>query len=502
MPSGLFIQVILPLRLDWEPWYRTVDSSDVGVGTRVRVRFSGREYVAVVSSVGGTPDIEMARVQEIVCVEPRLERISDAEIRFWRFIASYYLCTLGEVYKFVYPSGKTAVEAKRANRKGSLSQEIKTVRPDKSDKQALRAILDAFVDHQPVLLEGRDRERIHAELARRTLEGGRDVLLLRPGAPHSSYVRQREMAKIVRGDAASVVGGGKELLFLPFSKLGLIIVDDEHSQSFKHSGVAPRFHARDAAVALALQHGADVLLSSATPSLESFYNARSGKYAHVVKEGACTVNVPEIIDTEAEFKKMGMVGQLSRKLIERIEAVPGRKLVIAPWPLDAPLEYRRLKTIRLQELQSEQLDKYDLVVLLNAEALLGGDDFRADEKALQILSRLSDEVKGEFVIQTRESGHPVFSTDRSQYRETLLAERKEFGFPPFSRMLQVVISDTNDARSRKMKPLLEKSLGGSLRILLPKDRELAARKASVASAVADFEKEKNYRGHIVIDVDP
>ncbi len=85
-------------------------------------------------------------------------------------------------------------------------------------------------------------------------------------------------------------------LFLPFSNLGCIIVDEEHEQTFKQHDPAPRYHARDAAIVLAKQHKAKVLLGSATPSLESFYNVQSKKYGLTeLKVRYGNVVLPEIL---------------------------------------------------------------------------------------------------------------------------------------------------------------------------------------------------------------
>ena len=501
MSAASYIQVILPLRLDWEPWYRSEE--DLPVGTRVRVKFAGKVYVAVVSASGGVPDIPLGKVQPLEEVASELERISAEQIGFWRFIASYYLCSIGEVYRMAYPAGKTAVESKRANKKGAGVSCVTPSRLDEEGKSAVRSILEAFADHQPVLLEGFSREAVYAELTRRTLADGRDVLLLRPDAPRLSYATQRELAKAVRNATPLLVEGGKSNLFLPFTKLGLVIVDDEHSASYKHSASSPRYHGRDAALALASQHGASVLLASATPSLESVSNARGGKFAYVSmrKKGSVAAK-PFVIGTGDEYRKSGMVGPLSRKLIERLDAVGGRKLVLTPWNLDEPLRYRRLKTVKFSALSSEKLGAYDLVAVLNAEALLSRDDFRADEKALQMLRYLENGTRGELVIQTSDASHPLFSMEHDKYLDLLLEERRQFGFPPFSRLVEVRIQDTNEKRREKMKSLLSRSLGGSLQVLMPKDRTLSSRKSALVALVAEFEKEYSYPGHIVIDVDP
>ena len=80
---------------------------------------------------------------------------------------------------------------------------------------------------------------------------------------------------------AQIVIGARSALFLPFSNLGFIIVDEEHEQTFKQVDPAPRYHARDASIVLANIHKAKVLLGSATPSIETYFNAQSGKYGLV-----------------------------------------------------------------------------------------------------------------------------------------------------------------------------------------------------------------------------
>src|SRR5690606_11962649 len=90
--------------------------------------------------------------------------------------------------------------------------------------------------------------------------------------------------------------GARSAIFLPFQDLGLIVVDEEHDPSFKQHDPAPRYHARDMAVVLARLHGAHLVLGSATPSLESLFNAHHGKYGHaelLVRHG--DVAMPRIV---------------------------------------------------------------------------------------------------------------------------------------------------------------------------------------------------------------
>ncbi|NQY07840.1 MAG: primosomal protein N', partial [Flavobacteriaceae bacterium] len=121
---------------------------------------------------------------------------------------------------------------------------------------------------------------------------------------------------------AQIIIGARSSVLLPFSNLGLIVVDEEHETSFKQFDPAPRYHARDAAIVLAKLHGAKVLLGSATPSIESFFNAKKGKYGLIVlKERFGNILLPDInlIDIKEKFKKRLMKGHFSDTLIKAIE---------------------------------------------------------------------------------------------------------------------------------------------------------------------------------------
>ena len=119
---------------------------------------------------------------------------------------------------------------------------------------------------------------------------------------HSKF-SQNERVEIwnkVKSGEARVILGARSSLFLPFNNLGLVICDEEHDTSYKQQDPAPRYHARDAAVYFASLFDARVLLGSATPSIESYYNARSGKYALTElneRFGKIAMPVIEMIDT-------------------------------------------------------------------------------------------------------------------------------------------------------------------------------------------------------------
>ncbi len=120
---------------------------------------------------------------------------------------------------------------------------------------------------------------------------------------------------------AQIVIGARSALFLPFSNLGLIIIDEEHEQTFKQVDPAPRYHARDAAIVLANAHKAKVLLGSATPSLETYFNAKSNKFGLVeVTERFGNVKMPEIelVDLKEKYFKKQMSGHFTDTLIDDI----------------------------------------------------------------------------------------------------------------------------------------------------------------------------------------
>jgi primosomal protein N' (replication factor Y) (superfamily II helicase) len=131
---------------------------------------------------------------------------------------------------------------------------------------------------------------------------------------------------------SKIVIGARSALFLPFSNLGLIIVDEEHEQTFKQVDPSPRYHARDAAIVLANLHKSKVLLGSATPSLETFFNAKSNKFGLVsVTQRFGNVKMPiiELVDLKIKYFQKKMSGHFSDTLIEEISlALPLGEQVI------------------------------------------------------------------------------------------------------------------------------------------------------------------------------
>lgn len=551
-----------------------------------------------------------------------------------------------------------------------------------AQEEAYSKIKEIFAKGKPALLHGvtgSGKTEIYLKLAQETLVMGKNVLYLVPEIALSRQLedrisetfpellvfhsgetmsRKREVATVLRhaGEPAEgkgyVVLGTRSAIFLPHKNLGLVIVDEEHDTSYKQDSPAPRYNGRETAIMMAKIFGANVILGSATPSLESLYNCSVGRYGLVTLNkrfyDAADSDI-EIIDTIAERRKNGMIGNFSRKLIEHIGKCLGEQrqvLILRERRAYSPIvqcqecgdipkcrccnvslslhrradgserlvchycgrvyEYtgkchkcggvlkplgsgtqkieeeasKLFPNARIARLDSDtaQSRKYEtdtirkfsngeidiligtrmvakgfdfsglsLVAVLQADSILGQEDYRADERGLQLLEQFRGRCgrrgeKGLFVVQTSQPEHPVYQSidgklDENGTMARFLGERKLFGYPPYSRVIGVVIKDYNQARVDLLSRDLGEYLRGALavkvsfasgvqngpdvigpyspaidkisnqnirqiRILLPKDRSLARNKETLAAAVERFEKEKKYSGHIALDVDP
>lgn len=217
-----------------------------------------------------------------------------------------------------------------------------------SQKTAFDAINDSLKKHTVCLLHGvtaSGKTEVYIKLIEQYITSGKQVLYLLPEialttqlvsrlrtyfgdtvAVFHSKFNNNERVEVWQqvldnSPKAKIVIGARSALFLPFQDLGLIVVDEEHEQTFKQFDPAPRYHARDAAVVLANSHKAKVLLGSATPSIETFFNAQAGKYGLVtIKERYSNVMMPdiELVDLKDKYKRKKMSGHFSDTLIEAI----------------------------------------------------------------------------------------------------------------------------------------------------------------------------------------
>ena len=722
MRERRYIQVLLPLRLKWEPFYSYSEdsSSPLVIGDRVRVEFAGKEYVGVVTVADareGAEKIGVERVKPVTGLAEGLDRITPEEMSLWRQVADYYLCTPGEVFKAAYPAGKVEEEevkvrvaerlaariakleekiekARREDTKAryiALREEIlrsaqndntRNAQNDNAANQndstrkvpvlsvaqetAFNSINEVFKARKPALLRGvtgSGKTEIYLKLAEETLSKGLNVLFLVPEIALSRQLEDRIRAVFPqelrvfhsaetpasRVEAAAflksspyVVLGTRSAIFLPHRKLGLVVVDEENDPSYKQDNPAPRYNGRETAIMLAGIFNANIILGSATPSLDSLYNCSVGRFGLIeltTRYFQAADSDVEVIDTIAERKKNGMIGSFSRKLIDRIAdclhsggqvailrerrsyspllqcqecgAIPkcqrcdaalslhikegGESKMVCHYcgrvreytgkcqvcggelkPLGAGTQRieeevqalfpeariarldsdsarsRKVETGVIKSFANGETDiligtrmvakGFDfsglaLVAVVGSDSLLGLQDYRADERALQLLEQFRGRCgrrseKGLFVIQTSQPGHPVYksvtgdlSIDDSTRK--LLSERKLFGYPPYSRVINSVIRDRNLPRLELMSkrlageiskalpsgdkiigpysPAVDKVAGEYIRIvrvLLPKDKNLRSSKSILAETVDHLEKDARYIGHISLDVDP
>jgi primosomal protein N' (replication factor Y) len=248
--------------------------------------------------------------------------------------------------------------------KTEVYEQLPPVKLNKHQQQVYGEIKQHFKDKKVVLLHGvtsGGKTEIYIKLIEEALGRGEQVLYLLPeialttqiisrlrkyfgekvGVYHSRYSKDEraEVWNHLLGSKLSedmvpydIILGPRSAMFLPFDNLGLVIVDEEHDQSYKQYDPAPRYHARDAAVYLSTMHGARVILGSATPSLESYYNAKTGKYALVeLTERYGGMQMPEIkvVDMRDEKRRRMSKSHFSSVLLNEMKlALEEQKQVI------------------------------------------------------------------------------------------------------------------------------------------------------------------------------
>ena len=379
----------------------------------------------------------------------------------------------------------------------------------------------------------------------------------------------------------SIILGARSSLFLPFDNLGLIIVDEEHEPSFKQYQPSPRYHARDAAIYLAYLHQAKVLLGSATPSIESYYNAKIGKYAFVeLNSRFSDIQLPEIltVDIKKDYLKKKMQYHFSPFLIKNIQSTlnQGKQIIlfknrrgytpilecsVCSWTptctsCNVSLTYHKDKNqlrchycgyskekvnkctscnndnmldkgFGTQQIEEQlkilfpdaktkrmdydstrkkqayssiisdfergvidiligtqmvtkglDFDNVSLVGVLNADTMLKFPNFRALERAYQLMSQVAGRsgrkgTRGKVIIQTYDQNHEILNQvkhhDYKSMYNKQLNERRIFKYPPFCRLISINIQHKNQNKlevlSIKLATSLRKSFGN--RVLGP-----------------------------------
>ncbi len=444
--------------------------------------------------------------------------------------------------------------------------------------ECLAALHDQFAKKNVCLLHGvtgSGKTQLYIKLIEQTINEGKQVLYLLPEIAlttqiirrlqkhfgghiaiyHSKFNDQEriELWNKIRSGEVSIVLGARSALFLPFNNLGFIIVDEEHDASYKQQDPAPRYNARDTAIYYASLFNAKVLLGSATPSLESYYNVSQHKYGLVeLNERFGGIELPaiEIVNTRQVAQKgkvmispqlkeaiqqamdndkqvilfqnrrgynpyliCGTCGYIpqcnhcdvsltlhkysnklhchycgstypslvvcpacgnnhwqeknfgTEKIEEQLEA-DFSKYKIARMDVDSVRGKTAHDTLiqlfeqhRLDILVGTQMvvkgldfDKVSLVGILDADGLLSFADFRVNERAFQLMEQVSGRAgrknaQGKVIIQALNVHHPIIQLvqqhDYKKFYELEIASRKEFFYPPFSRMILLTLKHSD-----------------------------------------------------------
>ena len=734
-----FAEVVLPLAVQGTYTYRIPDTMSVGAGYRVLVPFGRKKYYTAI--VVMTHDIEPQgyKVKEIIALLDEGPVLRHPQLKFWQWIADYYLCTVGEVYKAAVPSGlkvesetfispnpdyeedtpgelndRERVILDFTNQRGkvqiteltnatgfknvesivsrlldkgavhvaervmdnyrpktetcvrltierddetTLHAMFDKVRRAKKQEQLLLAYLDLsrWLQHskpvqevtqeellkrsgctQPVLAAARKnglfeiykreinrfemlgtglvqlptlsaaqtaaykqlhnsfndkavtllhgvtssgKTSIYMHLINDALELGRQVLYLVPEIALTTQLTQRLQRvfgerlliyhskfsdnervdiwkKLLTSSKPCVVIGVRSSVFLPYSNLGLVIIDEEHDSSYKQQDPAPRYNGRDTAILLAHMHGAKTVLGSATPAIDTYYKALTGRYGHVeLLTRYDDIELPKVqlIDLKKAWKKHEMNGMFSQELIDECrKALKNDEQVIlfqnrrgyAPmvrckqcaWVptcvnCDVTLTYHRHvdtltchycgHTITLPtvcpacgsasievvgygtERIEDEIDKvfpgekisrmdldttrsktsYDRIInefsehktsilvgtqmvtkgldfdavsivgILNADTMIHFPDFRSHERAFNMLEQVAGRAgrknkQGKVIVQTSNPTHPVIERvmehDYKGFYEQEIADRQKFGYPPFTKVINIYLKHKQD----------------------------------------------------------
>ena len=321
-------------------------------------------YTGVVLNIHNhTPQgVEVKAIMEVLDDHPV---VNEQQFSFWQWIANYYLCPLGEVMKAALPGAmkpkdEAALKESTRKRKGSKSTcQLSPVNCHLSNlssaqQKAYDEIEASFLDKNVTLLHGvtsSGKTELYIHLISKYLSEGKQVLYLLPeialttqiterlrrvfgdkmGVYHSKFTDAQRL-DVYKRQASSIpyqlILGVRSSIFLPYQNLGLVIVDEEHEQSYKQQEPAPRYHARNAGIMLAHMFGAKTLLGTATPSFEIYHWARKGRYGYVsLTQRYRDRQLPtiEVVDIKEAKRKRLMKGVFSPRLMEVMQAALERK---------------------------------------------------------------------------------------------------------------------------------------------------------------------------------
>lgn len=530
-------------------------------------------------------------------------------------------------------------------------------------QDALDQIQHTLKEKDVVLLHGvtaSGKTQIYIKLIEEAIEKGGQVLFLLPeialttqiveriqryfgdaiGVYHSKFNNNERVEiwnKVLAGKYR-VVLGARSAVFLPFKELKLIVVDEEHESSYKQQEPSPRYQARDAGIYLAHLHRAKVVLGSATPSIESYFNAKTDKYGLVTlneRFGGVELPLQEVISISEETKRKKMISYFSGKLVDEIantlenkeqiilfqnrrgyatilicgtcgyapkcvncdvsltyhktsgklhchycgyhqssinicpacgsvhieqkgfgtERVEEELKLIFPEAAIARLDVDSTRTKNgLQQIISEfqekktdiligtqmvakglDFDNVTLIGVINADTLLNYPDFRAFERSYQLLAQVAGRAgrrdkQGKVIIQAYDDNHRIINqVIENKYLEMYneeLAERKQFHYPPFTRLIFINIKhkdqDLLNVAAQKFAGMLKQQLGHRVlgpeqplvsrirnyyikQVIIKSDKttSIVKVKTVLKEVISEFQTDKDHRAvTLQVDVDP
>ena len=345
----MYCDCVLPLPLDGSLTYSVPAGLFPQVGQRVLVPLGrSKHYTALVVKVHDQkPDCQTKDIVEVMDETPI---VLPVQMKLWQWVSDYYMCSMGEVFKAAIPAGLKSTKKKnsRTTRVEELDFEVRTIHPlTEHQTRAYDRIKELWQEKPACLLHGvtsSGKTEVYIHLIDEAIREGKQVLYLLPeivlttqlterlrrvfgsrlGIYHSKYSDAKRVEvyrKQLSDEPYDIIVGVRSSVLLPFRRLGLIIVDEEHETSFKQQDPAPRYNARSVALVMASMVGANTLLGSATPSMESYENALKGKYGLVtLKQRYENMMLPEVevVDMKEERRRKMATGLFSSRLLAEI----------------------------------------------------------------------------------------------------------------------------------------------------------------------------------------
>jgi primosomal protein N' (replication factor Y) (superfamily II helicase) len=351
------VQVALDLPLARLFDYAVPEGMVVTVGDRVMVPFGARQRLGVVLHAGSESDVPPERLKPLAGVRTDAPALPQPWLEFMRFLATYYQRPLGETVIGALPPRLRSVRplprkilkplpgsAAAAGAPQLVTEHVATV-AQQAAIDRIRAALGTFAALLLHGVTGSGKTEVYMHAIAEALARGRQALVLVPeisltpqlesrfrsAFPHvriamlhsglEDVARTSAWLDAARGDA-SVVLGTRLALLAPMPRLGLLVIDEEHDSSFKQQE-GLRYSARDAAVYRAKLEGCPVVLGTATPSLETWHNWRSGRYERLElpERASAGARLPQVrmIDSQRDAGDHGISSALKQAIAERLE---------------------------------------------------------------------------------------------------------------------------------------------------------------------------------------